>query len=77
MSRNTTQTRLLTLDQVTRAHQMMAANPGLMITTPRQNMTPHFMADWTTPDEVSVRAHHWDLRTLLDILARDYGLREP
>lgn len=63
-------------DQVVRARGIMAANPGLLITTPRQNGTPHFIADWTTDDEVTGRAHHWELRALLDALTAKYGFTD-
>lgn len=63
-------------DQVKRMRGMMAANAGLLITTPAQNNTPHFMADWTTKDDVMGRAHHEELKTLLDTLADDYGFTD-
>jgi len=67
---------LMVIDQVVRARGIMAANPGLLITTPRQNGTDHFVADWTTDDEVTGRAHHWELRVLLDKLTGEYGFAE-
>lgn len=65
-------------DQVTRASRIMAANPGLMITSPKANGSPHYVADsnGATTDGVMVRAHHEDLRTLLDHLVAECGIAD-
>lgn len=63
-------------DQVKRMQGIMAANAGLLITTPRQNGTPHFMADWAVGDDGAARVHHFELRTLLDTLTGEYGFAE-
>lgn len=65
------------VDQVARMHRIMAANGGLLITTPRQNSSDHYVADWTTESEVMGRAHHWDLKVLLDELVTKHGFAEP
>lgn len=68
--------RARSVDQVARMGRIMAANPGLMITSPKQNGTGHYVADWTTEDEVTGRVHHWELRKLLDELTGKHGFAD-
>lgn len=69
--------RAIEQDEVVHAHRLTTANPGLSITTPRQNGTPEFLAVWTDEaDEVVGTAHHYDLRTLLDHLIGKHGFQD-
>lgn len=63
-------------DQVARAEEIMERNPGLLITTPKQNGTPHFIADFVTKEDAVVRIHHEQLRVLLDELTGRYGFED-
>jgi len=63
-------------DQVDRAKRMQRANPGLRITTPRQNGSNRYRAEWGDVDGEHASLTHWDLRPLLDKLAR-MGFADP
>lgn len=63
-------------DQVTRKNSIVERNPGLLITTPRQNGTPHYMADWAAGESGMARIHRADLRELLDELVTVHGFED-
>ena len=64
------------VDQVQRAQRVMKANPGLFISTPSQNGTNHYAADFAVGDAGSGCIHHEKLRDLLDELAAKHGFTE-
>lgn len=66
-----------TVDQVKRLEAFRGRCPRVLITSPRQNGTLCWRAQWTEPsadDEGAVmQAEHSELRALLDHLERNFG----
>lgn len=69
------------VDQVKRRRAFQAANPGVLILSPRQNGTPFWTAQWADPDAPDgdagdgavIKVEHWELGVLLDHLERRLG----
>lgn len=60
------------VDQSKRKEEFIRRHPAVVITTPRQNSTGEFVADWNEENDVRGTAHHPDLGALMDYLEKRF-----